>query len=164
MLSIDINLLFTVINVLVLFVLVKLFLFKPIHKILDERQQMIDNDLKAAEAARLEAAALVTQHQEALDNIEEARMQAMQETTQKASETYDQIVESANKQAETIIRDAEREAERQRQAVLRQTDRQLRTMIVKAAEKVSASQSCDNSRLYDQFLEKVGDGNDEDNA
>ncbi len=43
MLRIDINLIFTVINVLVLCAAVRIFLWKPIHKILDERQAQADS-------------------------------------------------------------------------------------------------------------------------
>ena len=42
MLRLDWNLLFTVINLLLLFVLMKMFLFKPVQKILDERQAEAD--------------------------------------------------------------------------------------------------------------------------
>ncbi|MCD8144540.1 MAG: ATP synthase F0 subunit B [Oscillospiraceae bacterium] len=164
MLRVDINLLFTIINVLVLCVLVRLFLFKPVHKILDERQKQIESDLAEAESAKTEAQALVQQHQEALAGIEEERAQAMRETTQKAAEVYDQIVSNANGKAVTIIKNAEREGERERQAIMRQTQKEIRELVLEATAKVIGAQASDDSELYDQFLEKVGDTNDESDS
>lgn len=164
MLSIDINLLWTVINILVLCWLVKKFLIKPVHKILDERQQLIDKNLKDAEDARTEAANLVTEHQEQLKGIEQERNQTMMETTQKATETYDQIVASANEKADAIIENAQKEGERQRQAILRQTERDVQNIVMDATAKVAGKQSSDDSKLYDEFLEKVGNADDESNA
>ena len=53
MLRIDINLIFTVINVLVLCAAVRIFLWKPIHKILDERQAQADSMLTDAAKAKI---------------------------------------------------------------------------------------------------------------
>ncbi len=164
MLTIDINLLFTVINVLILFVLVKIFLLKPVHKILDERQKLIEADLAEAEAAKAEAKALVAQHQQQLECIEEERAQAMKETTLKATEVYDQIVASANNKANTIIKNAEREGQRERQAILRQAEKEIRELVMDATAKVIGVRTSDDSHLYDQFLEKAGNSNDQSDS
>ena len=57
MLRIDINLLFTVVNVLVLCLAVRIFLWKPIHKILDERQAQVERDYADAAQAKAQAQA-----------------------------------------------------------------------------------------------------------
>ena len=43
MLKVDINLVFTIINLLVLFVAMRIFFFKPIKKIIDDRQAEADS-------------------------------------------------------------------------------------------------------------------------
>ena len=58
MLRIDINLVFTIINVLLLFAIVKIFLIKPVHKILDKRRQEVED--KYAEADKVNEEALAT--------------------------------------------------------------------------------------------------------
>ena len=42
MLRLDINIVWTILNLLIIFAIVKIFLIKPIHKILDARQAEID--------------------------------------------------------------------------------------------------------------------------
>ena len=42
------NILFTVINLLVFFCIIKFFLLKPIKKVMDQREKMIQDDLNNA--------------------------------------------------------------------------------------------------------------------
>lgn len=46
MIKIDINLVFTIINLLVLYLLMKKFLFGPIINVMDQRKAMIDQQLQ----------------------------------------------------------------------------------------------------------------------
>ncbi len=45
MLKLDINLLYTVVNILVMYALLRKFLFKPVQDVLDKRQKMVDDEL-----------------------------------------------------------------------------------------------------------------------
>ena len=47
MLKLDLNLLWTVVDVLILYVLLRKFLFKPIQNVLDQRQKTIEADIAA---------------------------------------------------------------------------------------------------------------------
>ena len=49
MLTLNLNLLYTVVNVLVLFLLLRKFLYKPVMNIIEQRQKQVDD---AAEAER----------------------------------------------------------------------------------------------------------------
>ena len=51
MLKLDINLLYTVVNILVMYALLRKFLFKPVQDVLDKRQKMVDDELANAQAA-----------------------------------------------------------------------------------------------------------------
>ena len=52
MLRLDWNLVFTVINLLILYVLMRKFLFKPVNEILEKRQKEEDARLADAEVAK----------------------------------------------------------------------------------------------------------------
>ena len=56
MLKLDLNLLWTVVDVLILYVLLRKFLFKPIQNVLDQRQKTIEADIAAAQTSKTEAA------------------------------------------------------------------------------------------------------------
>ena len=66
MLKLDLNLLWTVVDVLILYVLLRKFLFKPIQNVLDQRQKTIEADIAAAQTSKTEAAAALTTAQDSL--------------------------------------------------------------------------------------------------
>ena len=57
MLKLDINLLYTVVNVLIMYALLRKFLFKPVQDVLDKRQKMVDDELANAQDAKTKAEA-----------------------------------------------------------------------------------------------------------
>ena len=59
MLKLDINLLWTVVNVLVMYAVLRKFLFKPVQDVIAKRQQMVDANLADAETSKKEAAATI---------------------------------------------------------------------------------------------------------
>ena len=63
MLKFDINILWTLINLIIFFVLMKLFLFKPIKKTLDKRKELIEGQFKAAEDKEKKADELQAEYQ-----------------------------------------------------------------------------------------------------
>ena len=163
MLRIDINLLFTVVNVLVLCLAVRIFLWKPIHKILDERQAQVERDYADAAQAKAQADALAQEHQTQLAHIDEEREAAMEAASQAAMEESAQIIGDAKSQAEEIIRTAKAQAQSEKEAILRSAQSEIADIIVAATAKmvgVPVGQSSD-SELYDAFLEKAGDDDDE---
>ena len=56
MLTLNLNLLYTVVNILVLFLLLRKFLYKPVMNIIAQRQKQVDDALNAAETSKQEAA------------------------------------------------------------------------------------------------------------
>ena len=95
MLRLDWNLLFTVINLLLLFVLMKIFLFKPVQKIIAARQAEADKQFDEAAAKQAEADGLKAQYAKSIASVEEEKSKAMQETMKKADAEYQRIVGDA---------------------------------------------------------------------
>ena len=73
MLRIDINMLFEIINLLILFIAFKFVLFKPVQKIIAQRQEEADKEYKEAEASKAEAEAKKTEYEESLRTIDDER-------------------------------------------------------------------------------------------
>lgn len=161
MLKVDINLLFTAINLLVLYILMKLFLFKPVHKILEERQGIVDKNLADADAAKASALALEQQHSQALEGIDQERKTVLDQARKEASQEYERIVADANHQAQNVIEDAKIEAEKQKANILRKAQNEITDMVVAATARVVGSAVQDDSGLYDKFLEKAGESVDQ---
>ena len=56
------NLLFTVLNLLVLFLLMKKFLYKPVLGVIEKRKELIDQQFEQVQGAKAEAAVLKEQY------------------------------------------------------------------------------------------------------
>ena len=52
MLTLNLNLLYTVVNILVLFLLLRKFLYKPVMNIIAQRQKQVDDALNAADTSQ----------------------------------------------------------------------------------------------------------------
>ena len=159
MLQLDVwNVLFTIINLLILFVLMRIFLYKPVQKIIDKRQEEADRQFGEAAAKQSEAEELKTKYQAVLSDAENEKKKVVSEARKTADEEYQRIVADAHKTASQIKDDAEAEAVSQKEQILKKAEKEIADMVVDAAAKVVASNSKDtNAALYDTFLNKAGD-------
>ena len=158
MLTLNLNLLYTVVNVLVLFLLLRKFLYKPVMNIIAQRQKQVDDALNAAETSKKEAAAAMNAAQEKLrgvDNEAAARRTAYE---QQAETEKQQLLADARKQADAIVAEGKAAAEAERQNKLRQADAQTTALARAMCEKLLSRNLTeqDDARLLDDLLEKAG--------
>ena len=163
MLTLNLNLLYTVVNVLVLFLLLRKFLYKPVMNIIAQRQKQVDDALAAAETSKKEAAATLNTAQDKLRNVDAeaaARRAAYEEQAEKEKQ---QLLADAQKQADPIVAEGKRNAEAERQHKLREADAQTTALAREMCEKLLARNLTqqDDARLLDDLLQKAGvdDGN-----
>lgn len=161
MLKVDINLLFVAINLLVLYLLMRHFLFKPVHRILEERQAQIDQSLAEAAKAEESARQLEQERKAAMSGIDEEKMSVLAAARKEAVEEYDRIVANAKGQAEEILQRADEHAQQRRAEVLQKAQSEITDMVVQATVKIIGANGAGNdSALYEQFLQKVGEMDD----
>ena len=158
MLTLNLNLLYTVVNILVLFLLLRKFLYKPVMNIIAQRQKQVDDALNAAETSKKEAAAAMNAAQEKLrgvDNEAAARRTAYE---QQAETEKQQLLADAQKQADAIVAEGKVAAEAERQNKLRQADAQTTALARAMCEKLLSRNLTeqDDARLLDDLLEKAG--------
>ena len=160
MLKIDpFNLICTIANLLILFAALRIFLFKPVQKIIAERQALADAALNDAAAKQKEAQELKEQYSASLANAEEEKSQILLTARKDADEQYQKIVEDAKAQAKQIEERATADAENQKNRILKNAEKEIADMVVTAAGKIVGTQSgakIDRS-LYDEFLVKAGE-------
>ena len=84
MIKIDINLVFTIINLLVLYLLMKKFLFGPIINVMDQRKAMIDQQFAEAKERQDNAKVLQEQYEGALKSAKEESYQIMEQARKEA--------------------------------------------------------------------------------
>ena len=101
MLQLDVwNVLFTVINLLILFVLMRIFLYKPVQKIIAARQAEADKQFDEAAAKQSEAEELKTKYEAVLSDAENEKKKVVAEAEGKITKTL--ILGSALAEATAI--------------------------------------------------------------
>ena len=102
MLTLNLNLLYTVVNILVLFLLLRKFLYKPVMNIIAQRQKQVDDALNAAETSKQEAAAALNDAQAKLRNVDAEAVARRTAYEQQAEKDKQQLLADAQKQADAI--------------------------------------------------------------
>ena len=112
------DILIYIINIAVLFILLRLILWKPVGRFLSERSARVRSELENAEKTRLEAEALKREYTENLESIEALQRDMMRESQIKAAEEAGEILDEAREKAKAMIAEArERIAEEKERAV-----------------------------------------------
>jgi F-type H+-transporting ATPase subunit b len=161
MLDIDIwNFIWAAVNLVLLFILMKIFLFKPVRKMMDERTKSIQDDIDSAKQSREEAEALKQQY---ADDITEAKAEA-QKILMKAREDAEAekaaMLLRSQEEADQIVADANKAIETERRRVMTQAQTEIADLAIEAASKIIGENLDDekNRRLVDRFLSEEEGG------
>lgn len=164
MIKIDINLVFTIINLLVLYLLMKKFLFGPIIKVMDVRKAMIDQQFAGAKEQEDQANALKEQYEGALKSAREESFQIMEQARKEAKAQADKTVEDTQAKVSAMLAKAQEDINTERENAMRQMKDDVASLAMEAAGKIIGKNSGADQdlSLYDQFIEKAGDPDDSD--
>ena len=141
-------------NVVILFVLLRIFLFKPINKIKDERTRTVQDDLDSAKKAKEEAEALRQQYDDSISSAKEEANKIIMKAHEDAEADKAMIMKKSQEEAEEIVTAAGKAAENERKRIIQQAQSQIADLAIAAASKVVGANLDDekNRRLVDEFL------------
>ncbi|MGN0521026.1 MAG: F0F1 ATP synthase subunit B [Eubacterium sp.] len=154
MLKFDINILWTLINLVVFFVLMRLFLFKPIKRTLDKRKELIEKQFKDAQEANEQALELKQEYEQKVQGAADESVRIINDAKANAMTEYDKIIDRAKDDAVQIKNDARKAAQQECESVRRSAKEEIAALAMEAAEKVvAANVSADtDSAIFDEFL------------
>ena len=134
--------------------LLRIFLFKPLNKIINERTQSIQNDIDSAKKAKSEAEELKEQYESTIGDAKEEAKNIIMKAHEDAESERDAIIKKAHEDAEQKVAEADKEIESERKKVLRQAQSEIADLAIEAASKIVGANVDDekNRRLVDEFL------------
>ena len=152
------TIIFTLINTLIIFLIFKFFLFKPVGKVLDKRKEMAASAIKDAEDAKAKAEAAEKEYNESLANAKAEAAEIVKQATLREQKREEEIVNEANQKAADIRAKAEENIERDKQRALNEVKDQISELVVMAAGKVVEKEisASDNEEIISKFLSEVG--------
>ena len=161
MLRIDLNLVWTIINVIILYLLLKKFLIKPVTAIMDKREQMVKQGL---EGARAQESQVKVKYEEALASAKEESLQLVEKARGNAQVEYDRILGEADEQAKKIKEAARKDVELDREKAMKEMQSEVAGLALTAVSRIlqEGTDPQSDGALYEQFLKKAGEANDTD--
>lgn len=149
---------FSVCNLLILFLLVRRFLFEPVTAVLTARQREIDELYGEADRERSSANALRAQYERRLSDAREEADGIVRRAMESAQHRSEQIVGEANAQAVRIRQRAEGEIEQERRKAFDELQGEISGLAVDIAERLIARSIDEDGHraLVDAFIRDAG--------
>ncbi|ADL06670.1 F0F1 ATP synthase subunit B [Lacrimispora saccharolytica] len=162
MLRLDMNFVWNIVNLIVLYLLLKHFLIGPVMEVMNKRKGMIEHSISDARNKEDQAAELKKQYEEKLAASSEEGSRLIEEARIQAKAQYDRILKDAQEDADRLMADARKQAEADQEKAMREAKAQIAGLVIAAAAKVVNQEisARANQALYDSFIAEAGDFHD----
>ena len=151
--------LFVLLNTLTIFFVAKKFLFGPVMKIIQDRQQEIDDMYAAAGAAKDNAAALESEYKEKLSAAAETSERMVKQAVARGQSREEEIIRQANLEANAIREKAAADIALEKKKAINDAKDEISEMAMAIAGKVvgRALDAADQASLLDHFIDELGE-------
>ena len=124
-----------IINFLIIFFLLKRFLYKPVLGMLKKREDKIKEGIKQAEEARVTLEKTLDQEKKILSKAQEEARKLIEGTKDQARDVGKQIEENTKRQAEKILLDARAQIEQDTQRMEKELSEKVSLLAETMLEK-----------------------------
>lgn len=148
------DLVINIINIVVLFIVTKKLLYKPVKKYLEDRKAKVASGFEEAEKMKAEALAQKAEYDAVIADADAQVKASLAESQAKAKEEAEKILAAAKAEAEGLLKESREEAEAERKQLLKAEKED----IVGAALDISGRILCrevtdaDNRAIIDSFF------------
>ena len=157
MLVLSSDVIYTIINIVILVALLRIFLWKPVLGIIEKRQKAIQDDLDSAARTNEEAQAVKAEYEASLTGARQESAALVSEARDRAGEQADAILAQANADAEAIREKARADARSEKERVLSEAKGEVADLALLAAAKLLGSVAEETDRrLLDDWLAEMG--------
>lgn len=142
------------ISFLLVLIILKMFLFKPVQDLLDARRSEVEEEYGNAEGKLKAAEDLQAQYQQRLASVEDEMRAKIAEAVKEGQAMREEIISDSRAQAEDIVSKAKAEIARERDAALINLKTTVADLTVNAAGKLINEKLDDpkHRELIGQFI------------
>ena len=154
MLKFDFNLLWTIFNLIIFYLLMRLFLIKPIRKTLEARKELIDNQFKEAEDTVNAANEKMADYEDKIKNVDTEAKEIISDARDKAKVEYNKILDKANDDAVKMKQEAQKQIKQDTENARRDVKEELAKLAMETAQKVvgESVNAQTDADIYNKFL------------
>ena len=149
--------LFVLLNTLAIFFVARKLLFKPVHKLISDRQNEIDGMYSEADRLKEEALALRNEYAQKLESAQNEADEMIKAAAVRAEEKGENILRQARSDAGALMDRAAEQARLEKQRALTEAKDEIASIAVSIAEKVVEKHfdPADQSALVDEFIDRL---------
>jgi F-type H+-transporting ATPase subunit b len=149
---------FAILNLLLLYFVLRKVLFKPVTEFMENRTQSIKNSIDEAEKQKAEAIELKRSYEEQIAHAKEDAEKIIREARAKAETEHDKIVAQARTEAEALMIRAREDIENERRQMISELRAQVAGLALAAATRViEVNLDTEKNRaLVDKFIDEAG--------
>ncbi|SDY67243.1 ATP synthase F0 subcomplex B subunit [Proteiniborus ethanoligenes] len=144
---------------IVLFLILRHFLFGPVSGFLNARKEKIAKDIDEAKLQREEANALRLEYESRIDEAKNEARVIVDSAKKRGEELKDQIVVEAKTEASNVLAKAKSDIQREREKTMADLKSEVVQIAMMAAEKVvekSLDEKAHND-MINKFIDEVGE-------
>ncbi len=151
--------LFTLLNTLAVIFVGTKFLFKPVMKMIADRQKEIDDMYSNADMAKQNAHALEEEYHQKLSAAEQTSQRMVKEAVARGQSREEEIVRQAHLEADAIRSKAEADIAQEKKKAINDAKDEISDMAMAIAGKVvgRSLNAQDQASLVDSFIKELGD-------
>lgn len=153
------DLVFQLINTVLVFLLLKKLLFKPVLGIIESREQDIQDNLAKGEIAKNQGISLKTEYEEKITRAKDEGQEIIKQATLRAEQKSTEIIFGAKEEATSLKEKATKDIDQERQKVMNEIKDDISDIALLAASKV-IEKDIDKEKheeLINDFIKKVGE-------
>ena len=151
--------LFTLANTVALFLVMKKFLWVPVLKMIEERQQEIDSLYAEAGSAKAEAKAMEEEYRNKLSAAADTSERIVREAVARGQSREEEILRQANAEAAAILDKASADIAQEKKKAINDAKDEISVIAMAIAGKVVGREldEADQAKLVDSFIEELGE-------
>lgn len=164
LLRLDWNMVFTIVNLIVLYLLLKKFLIGPVTAVMQKREDIIRAGLADARQKQKEAGEQKKQYEELLANADKEAEHIIEAAKKNGKKEYEDRIKAAEEKEKELLEQAQKKIELEKEKTMQELQSQIAVLALTATKKMIGEQSgMENTAfLYEQFLEQAGELHDAD--
>lgn len=152
------SILVSLLNLLIIFLIVKKFLFKPVNKVLDERKNAVDKIYSDANTAKTEAETNKKVYEDKLAGVREEAGEIIRAANDRAAAMSAEIISDANEKASATLKKADEDIAFEKKKAVNDIKNEISDISVSIAEKMLNREinDEDHKELIDSFIDQIG--------
>lgn len=155
------SILISLANLLIIFLIIKKFLFKPVKRILEERQSQVEAIYDDAHKAQAKADENLRAYTAKLENADAEADKVIKAAVVKSNKLSNEIISDAHKQSDSIMEKAKKDIALEKKKTVNELKDSISDISFDIAEKLIEREITkkDQDDLINKFIEEMGDDN-----